>query len=338
MSLAALLPPAAAPVASKPRLGFLGLGWIGRARMASIDEAACAEIAALADPALAPADDPRQASTLEELLEMDLDGIVIATPSAQHAAQAVAALESGHAVFCQKPLGRNAAETRRVIEAARAADRLLGVDLSYRHTAALQAIRSVVRSGELGDIFAVDLVFHNAYGPQQPWFYDPAQSGGGCVLDLGIHLLDAALWILEAPVARVSSRLFAKGRRLRGRETTVEDYGAARLDLASGATLELHCSWHLHAGCDAVIGMAFRGPHGSAAMHNVGGSFYDFRAERLTGTARQTLTEPPDAWGGRAAVQWARQLAAGARFDPAVEGLNRVAAALDAIYENAGNE
>lgn len=338
MSPAAFLPPAA-PVTFKPRLGFLGLGWIGRARLASIAEAQCAEITACADPAAGePVANARRASTLEELLEMDLDGIVIATPSAQHAAQSIAALESGHAVFCQKPLGRDAAETRRVIDAARAADRLLGVDLSYRHTAALQAIRSVVRSGELGDIFAVDLVFHNAYGPPQPWFYDPAQSGGGCVLDLGIHLIDAALWILDAPVTRVSSRLFAKGRRLRGRETAVEDYATARLDLAGGAALELRCSWHLHAGCDAEIGVAFRGSQGGVAMHNVGGSFFDFRAERFTGTARETLTEPPDAWGGRAAVQWARQLAAGARFDPAVERLNRVSAALDAIYENAGDE
>lgn len=337
MSLTALQPPAA-PVTSKPRLGFLGLGWIGRARLASIAEAGCAEIAAYADPAVTSIEGAAQAGTLEELLEMDLDGIVIATPSAQHAAQAVAALEGGRAVFCQKPLGRNAAETRLVIDAARAADRLLGVDLSYRHTAALQAIRSVVRSGELGAIFAADLVFHNAYGPQQPWFYDPAQSGGGCVLDLGIHLIDAALWILDSPVARVSSRLFAKGRRLRGRDAAAEDYGAARLDLESGAALGLQCSWHLHAGCEAVIGLAFHGALGGVAMHNVGGSFYDFRAERFAGANRESLTEPPDAWGGRAAVQWAHQLAAGARFDPAVERLNRVAVALDAIYEKAGDE
>lgn len=337
MSVAAPMPPATR-VTLQPRLGFLGLGWIGRARMGSIAEAGCAEIAAFADPAVPSMENAVRASTLEELLAMDLDGLVIATPSAQHAAQAVAALESGLAVFCQKPLGRNAAETCAVIDAARAADRLLGVDLSYRHTAALQAIRSVVQSGELGEIFAVDLVFHNAYGPQQPWFYDPAQSGGGCVLDLGIHLVDAALWILDSPVAHVSSRLFAKGRRLRERGTATEDYATARLDLASGAVLELQCSWHLHAGCEAAIGMAFRGPQGGAAMGNVGGSFFDFRAERFSGTARETLTEAPDAWGGRAAVQWARELAAGARFNPEVERLNRVAAALDAIYERAGDE
>jgi predicted dehydrogenase len=46
---------------------------------------------------------------------------------------------------------------------------------------------------------AVDLTFHNAYGPDKPWFYDPAQSGGGCVMDLGVHLVDLALWTLGWP-------------------------------------------------------------------------------------------------------------------------------------------
>src|SRR5207244_4234818 len=101
-------------------------------------------------------------------------------------------------------------EITEVIEAARSADRLLGVDLSYRHTKALQEIRQLVSQNELGEIFAADLVFHNAYGPQKPWFYEREQSGGGCVIDLGIHLVDAALWILDQPIMNVSSRLFHK--------------------------------------------------------------------------------------------------------------------------------
>jgi predicted dehydrogenase len=56
-----------------------------------------------------------------------------------------------------------------------------------------------MRSGELGRVFAVDLVFHNAYGPDKPWFYDPELAGGGCVMDLGVHLVDLALWSLDFP-------------------------------------------------------------------------------------------------------------------------------------------
>ena len=194
----------ATPAVTKPRLGFLGVGWIGANRLGALARSGLVEVSALADPvrevaekAAVHAPDAIRVGELEELLELDLDGIVIATPSAQHAEQSITALEQGLAVFCQKPLSRDRAEVSRVIDTARDYDRLLGVDLSYRFTHALQGIRSLVRSGELGEIFAVDLVFHNAYGPDKPWFYDPAQSGGGCLIDLGIHLLDAALWILE---------------------------------------------------------------------------------------------------------------------------------------------
>jgi predicted dehydrogenase len=258
---------------------------------------------------------------------------VIATPSALHAEQSVAALERGLAVFCQKPLGRSAEETSRVVETARVADRLLGVDLSYRHVEAARRIRELVVGGELGEVFAADLVFHNAYGPDKPWFYDPALSGGGCVIDLGIHLVDLALWTLGFPaVAGTSSRLFAGGAPLGARADAIEDYAVATLDLESGAVLRLACSWNLSAGCDALIGAEFFGTLGSAALRNVAGSFYDFTASHARGTRRTTLVEPPDAWGGRAAVAWARQLARGGGYDEAADRLVDLAAAIDAIY------
>ena len=130
-----------------PRLGFLGVGWIGRSRMEAVARAGVASIAAVADPCAdavesAVAAPPRAArcGSLAELLEMDLDGVVIATPSAMHAEQAIAALERGVAVFCQKPLARTAREARAVVEAARRADRLLGVDFSYRLTEGFGAV------------------------------------------------------------------------------------------------------------------------------------------------------------------------------------------------------
>ena len=74
------------------------------------------------------------------------------------------------------------------------------------------------------------------------------------------------------------------------------------------------------------------GADGGAALKNVDGSFYDFVAERYRGTAREALAFPPDAWGGRAAADWAAQLAAGARFDPGAERLVEVSRTLDRIY------
>jgi predicted dehydrogenase len=327
-------------VSPRPRVGFLGTGWIGRHRMAAMLETGAIEAAAICDPSaecaaeaakLAP--ESAVASSLEEMLDQQLDGVVIATPSALHAEQAIAALKSGAAVFCQKPLGRTAAEGTAVVEAARATDRLLSVDFSYRFTTGMQAIKALLEAGELGRVFAADLVFHNAYGPDKDWFYDPRLSGGGCVMDLGVHLVDLTLWALDFPaVAEVSSKLFAGGGPLRDAAVQVEDYAVATLQLESGTVVRLACSWRLPAGQDAEIGCTLYGTGGGARFTNVGGSFYDFTAERLAGTARESLAGPPDEWGGRAAADWARRLAAGERYDPGAERLVEVSRVLDRIY------
>jgi predicted dehydrogenase len=324
---------------ARPRLGFLGVGWIGRNRLEALARSGLVDIAAVSDPVVANALAVTELTpcavvdSLDELLESDLDGLVIATPSALHARQAAAALDRGLAVFCQKPLGRTAAETADVVDRARAADRLLGVDLSYRFVEGGRQIRELVQSGELGTIYAADLVFHNAYGPDKPWFYDPALSGGGCVIDLGIHLVDLALWILDPErVIGVSSRLYAKGELLSSSPTQVEDFAIAELDFQSGAAARIACSWHLPAGCDAMIQASFYGTRGGATLRNVGGSFYDFTAERHHGTAREQLTSPPDDWGGRAAVDWAGRLARGSGFDTASERLIELAVLIDTIY------
>ncbi|MFL6244983.1 MAG: Gfo/Idh/MocA family protein, partial [Thermoanaerobaculia bacterium] len=304
-------------------LAFAGLGWIGRHRMNAIADSGVAKIAYTCDI--------DTELSFDDLLASDADAIVIATPSAMHAEQAIAALERGKAVFCQKPLGRNADETRRVVEAARKHDLLLGVDLSYRFTDAMRAVKRLVDDGTIGDVYAAELVFHNAYGPDKPWFYDPKLSGGGCVIDLGIHLVDMALWTLGFPkLERTSSRLFFHGGH------AVEDHAIALLELSNGTALQLACSWNVSAGRECVIGATFYGTKGAAAFRNVNGSFYDFVAEHHQKTSSTQLTQPGEPWGGRAAVDWATRLARSRRFDPEIEHVIAVAEALDAIYWNAG--
>jgi predicted dehydrogenase len=327
----------------RPKLGFLGVGWIGRNRMDALAQAGCADIAAIADPsrerreaasALAPS--ARMCEHLGQLLEVpDLDGIVIATPTALHADLCVAALDRGLSVFCQKPLARTSGETMRIVELARARDRLLGVDLSYRHTAAMQRVRELVRAGELGRIFAVDLVFHNAYGPEASWFYDKQASGGGCVIDLGIHLLDLALWLLDFPrVEAATSQLYALGEP--ASDDQVEDYAAVQLRLAGDTVVRLTCSWRISAGRDCIIEAQLFGTGGGIAMTNENGSFCDFIAERYQGTRAVRLAAPPDVWGGRAAIAWAEELARGGRYDREANHYVRLAQVIDAIYGRGG--
>jgi predicted dehydrogenase len=334
-----LTAPAGAVPLATPRLGFLGVGWIGRNRLEAVAASGAGRVVGIADPhrdrvaaAAEAAPGAGTASSLDELLEMGVDGIVIATPSALHAEQCIRALEAGAAVFCQKPLARTAAEVRGVVDAARGADRLLGIDLSYRQTAAMVALRELVRSGMLGNVHAVDLVFHNAYGPDGGWARDAALSGGGCVIDLGIHLVDLALWCLDFPAAsQVQGHCFAGGRPLPAGAAECEDFAVATFRLATGTVVRMACSWESSTGRDAVIEAVFHGAEGGAAMRNLNGSFYDFAAEHFRGTSARTLASPPDHWGGRAILEWTRRLAAGGRYDPEVEQAIPVAEILDGV-------
>jgi predicted dehydrogenase len=324
---------------SRPRVAFIGLGWIGRHRLNAVVQHDIVEIVALADA------DPQareEASRLvpsahvvasfDEAMALAPDGVVLATPSGMHAEQTIRALDAGAAVFCQKPLGRNSREVQDVVERARGANRLLAVDVSYRHTAALSRIRDLVREGSIGDVYAVDLTFHNAYGPDKAWFYDLAQSGGGCLLDLGVHLVDFLHWTFDAPPTAVRGHVFAGGRKLGPDATQVEDYAIGEIELETGTIARLACSWKLSAGCDAQIAITAYGTSGGLGFRNVGGSFYDFVAECYRGTQTEVLCEPPDDWGGRATVAWAQQLTRSAAYDPATDIVVRVATTLDRLY------
>jgi predicted dehydrogenase len=215
------------------RLGFLGVGWIGRDRMRALVASGLAEAALVADASPAVAEEVAaevgaQVVAPDELLRAGLDGVVIATPSALHAQQSIAALDAGSAVFCQKPLGRDAAETAAVVDAARRNDRLLGVDLSYRHLAATEALRGVLSTGELGEVYAAEpglpqrlrpgqavvprpgavrrrLRHRPGHAPRRPRAA-PARRGGPAV-----------------DVESVTARLFTGGRPLDGRTDVVED-------------------------------------------------------------------------------------------------------------------
>lgn len=326
----------------KPRIAFVGLGWIGVHRLKTITTSDAVEIAALYDERQDASEAVRHLvpnasviSSYNEILEDSIDGVVIATPNALHVPQTVAALRAGISVFCQKPLGCNVLEVCQAVSVARESNCLLGVDFSYRFIPGMQQIRKLVQERSLGKIFSVDLKFHNGYGPDKQWFYERAASGGGCVLDLGIHLLDLALWTLDFPrVADVTSALFKEGERIGQPCDEVEDYAVARMHTVDGVVLNLTCSWNLHVGADAKIEVCFYGTAGAASLRNVEGSFHNFVAERYQRSQKEWLYETGSngEWGGLAALDWCRRLASGEGFSSNAEEFLSSAAVIDRIY------
>jgi predicted dehydrogenase len=311
-----------APAAAKQaRIGVVGSGVDVRQFVRALHASPVASVVALCDPAGSGsgASEPgalvpgaEVCRDIETLLSRDLTGVIIATPTAEHVAQAEAAIARGIAVFCQRPLGRDATETIRVIDAARRANVLLGVDMTYRATDAMRVLRSTVQAGELGDIYAVEATFHNAGNPENAWALDPAISGGGCMMDQGVSMIDLALWTLGFPrVIDVSSRLYARGERIDPRgsnDAVAEDYATALLDLDTGVTLRVTCSWNLQAGERTHIELTFYGTEGGGTFRNTNDSRYDFAAELLQGPQRHSLARPDD-WHFRTAASWANELA-----------------------------
>jgi predicted dehydrogenase len=323
-------------------LGFIGVGWIGRNRMDVLLKSGLAKAALIAEPsadnaaeAFVSAPDAILAASYEEVCENgDVDGIVIATPSALHAQQVLQALNSNKAVFCQKPLARTVAEVRLLAEASSRADKLLHVDLSYRHTKAFQAAYDVVSNGSIGTVYAVDLIFHNAYGPDKDWFFDVNRSGGGCIMDLGIHLIDLAMSTLNFPkIASINSNLFRQGKKMEIPLTETEDFASVMMLTDNNININLQCSWNLPAGKDAVIEAKFYGTSGGAAFLNSNGSFYEFRAEKYLGTETELLFDDTDEWSGRAGLVWAQDVINGKGYDPkSAEEFIKTAEIIDKIY------
>lgn len=272
----------------------------------------------------------------EELLELPLDGVVIATPNWLHESQAAAALDRGLPVFSQKPLALTAAGTRCLLDLSRRHALPLGVDWSYRHLAGMSALRQRIADGEIGSITAAELSFHNAYGPDAAWYYELASGGGGCLLDLGCHLLDLCHWLLGARgPADVRARCFRNGVLLSLPPGEPEDFVMADVDYDSGQHVHLSCSWRAAVGRGAVIGCRIFGTDGGAAIHNVGGSFYDFEITLHHGDQSEVLGHPPDDWPGRALLEWTRALDRGNEAED-MEHLVTTAELIDTIYGRGG--
>ena len=325
---------------SKPKVGFLGVGWIGKNRMEALEQAGLTDNYAICDPqdisiseTLLVQPNARVNHCYEDLLAEQVEGIIIATPSALHASQAIQAFRAGKAVFCQKPLGRSLAETIAVVREAKKTDKLLGVDFCYRYTKGIQALKDVLEEEKLGKIYKVEAVFHNAYGPDKEWFYNPKLSGGGCLIDLGSHLVDLMVYLFDThELEVVYTNILSNGYKMVNQDEQVEDYAEAIL-AGKHIKFQLACSWRLSVGKDAEISFKVFGTTGAACFTNVNGSFYDFKLDLYKQNQTETLVDQPDDWGVRAISNWASKLAKGNKFDPDNHELIKTAMIIEDIYQ-----
>jgi len=198
-----------------------------------------------------------------------LDAVSIAVPNKLHAPIAIAALKAGLHVLCEKPMAIDAVSARRMLAVAKKARRTLMINFSSRFEWESQAIKRAVEAGELGDIYFARSIWHRRRGIPiwSEWFYTKELAGGGPIIDLGVHRLDLAMWLMGSPkpVAVSASTYSVFGpaiAKAKGKRYDVEDLGAALIRFDNGASLVLEASWAANIEHDNEIATQLYGSQG----------------------------------------------------------------------------
>jgi predicted dehydrogenase len=137
----------------------------------------------------------------------EVDAVFVTTPNALHLQDVLTAIEAGKPVLCEKPMGMNSAECRQMVEAARAANVLLGVAQVFRFEKSTARLRERMAAGQVGKPFFARSEFsYSATHHKRLWINDPKLAGGGPIMDVGVHCVDALRYMLQDEVVRVFAR------------------------------------------------------------------------------------------------------------------------------------
>ena len=275
------------------RMGVVGLG-MGQGHAQGYQSHSGAELVALCDvdearlqTVAATMEVPEQYTDTRKMFrQAGLDAVSIAVPNKFHAPLTIAALQAGLHVLCEKPMATTVKEAERMQAAARKARRNLMINFSFRFNEASGALKQQVEAGTIGDIYFGRSVWHRRRGMPGGWFTDKELAGGGPLIDLGVHRLDLALWLMgyPEPVAVSGSTydlIARKVARKERRKYTVEDLACGIVKFANGATLILEASWALNIREPEHMSTTLYGTRGSLVQKNVEGG-YQFTAELFT--------------------------------------------------------
>jgi predicted dehydrogenase len=219
---------------------------------------------------------PAAYTTAEAMLAAEeLDVAVVATPNKFHKPLTIAALEAGCHVLCEKPMAMNAAEAREMQQAARRTGKRLMINFSFRFTPEAWHLKREVDAGTLGDIYYGETRWLRRRGMPGfgGWFGQKALSGGGPLIDLGVHRLDLALWLMGYPepawvLAATHNLMGSRLAEQNGKLFDVEDIAAALIRFKNGATLYVAASWASHIKERELMETRMVGTEGGLVHHN----------------------------------------------------------------------
>jgi predicted dehydrogenase len=249
------------------KVGVVGVGGIAKTHFPGWNESPHTEVAALSDVVPATLSRVGQEQSVTRLYERpedliadtEIDIVDICTPNNYHAPLAIAALNAGKHVICEKPLAPTPAAIREMIEARDRSGRLLMTAQHFRFQGSAKALKAEIDRGVLGDVYhARSWMLRRAAAPTRPGFIMKEHSSGGPCIDIGVHILDLTLWMMGFPkpvtVSGVTQDKLVRqpnpwsiwGGAIPSDKFDVEEFAAAFVRFENGATLVLEVSWLLH--------------------------------------------------------------------------------------------
>ncbi|MBS3945648.1 MAG: Gfo/Idh/MocA family oxidoreductase [Melioribacter sp.] len=197
----------------------------------------------------------------KEMLSNDeLDAVIISTPTDTHEKIALDCLESKKNILIEKPISRNLKEAKEIVTAAKKVKKVAMVGMNSRFRPDTMLLRSIINSGDLGDLFYINCSWLRKKSSLQKWFTNKNLSGGGVIIDLGIVILDLALWMLGDNVETVSVQKYDHTKN----ET--EDSAMGMLRFQKGEVVNFEVSWELLSNTDS-FNITVHGTKGSASLN-----------------------------------------------------------------------
>ncbi len=258
----------------KIRVGFIGVGNIAQnahipayLKQNDVELVACYDIKAERAKEVAKKYNMVAVDSLEALVGRDdLDAISVCTWNNGHAKSVIAALKAGKNVLCEKPMAMNPKECEDMIAAQKESGKLLMMGFVYRFSPSAKAIKEIAEAGKLGDIYHARASILRRRGTPLGWFTDLSKSGGGPVIDIGVHVIDLTWYLMGKPklvsvCAQVHNRIGdykTKGvSRWEAFDTDnlvfeTEDSAAGIVKFENGVSMVVEVSWAINGEAEGV--------------------------------------------------------------------------------------
>ena len=199
------------------------------------------------------------ADYMDLMRDDQIDAISVCTPNALHAPVAIAAFEAGKHVICEKPISTNAQDARKMVEAGKKSGKIFMMGFNNRFRGDTQLLKKCIENGDLGEIYYAKTGWlrRKCISIVRGWFTNKEMSGGGPLIDLGVHVLDLTLWLMGNPkpvyaFGSAYAKFGPDAAKKRGETYDVEDLATAMVKLENGATVFVEASWESHVERDRI--------------------------------------------------------------------------------------